>query len=504
MTVIGVVVDGGDHLVGVDSAGAIIVGSADDLHHRRVAPLIPGLGRGLLGGEDVVHHRGVGGVPAQSVLSTPLLHLSAHSLGVTGVAAVRTGVLLNPQARERVRDGVVPHPGVVGAGDVDADASPGHDVGGDEVVGGDLVEDRHRDVDEVVADDLGVHHALVEPDTRTAVLVIGRGVGDVHAGGRVVHGVVGEADVLGVGDLGVGQGAVGTAVLRDEAGGVVVPPQVVLDLGSSGVVDAEGVGAVVLEKVVRHERVGGVDDLQRTGGRGVAEGRVLDAGGAVGGHDHPAAGDGTDLGVLVVPALDRGVLLHRQPGQGDVVGVEGQGPGVLDHLDLVLGGVDADDVGGAPVRLDVVAVLVVVRVLQSDRVGVVDEEGRRGDLVTAEHLSQGLTIDEHLLGVSGDPFLGGIGVDGADRAEADHVTASGPLAVASRIPVGGDLGTGEDRLGTLGGLDGHSLVHGELTLAVGAVAQLDGVAVTGRLERGSDGLEGLGSGSVSRVRPSLG
>jgi len=34
---------------------------------------------------------------------------------------------------------------------------------------------------------------------------------------------------------------------------------------------------------------------------------------------------------------------------------------VLDHLDLVLVGVDTDDVGGAPVRLDVVAGLVVLR-----------------------------------------------------------------------------------------------------------------------------------------------
>ena len=110
------------------------------------------------------------------MLGAPLLHLGAHALGVAGVAAVGTGVLLDPQAGERVGDGVVPHPGVVGAGDVDADAGPGHDVGGDEVVGGDLVEDRHRDVDEVVANDLGVHHAFVEPDARAAVLVIGVGI----------------------------------------------------------------------------------------------------------------------------------------------------------------------------------------------------------------------------------------------------------------------------------------------------------------------------------------
>ena len=54
------------------------------------------------------------------------------------------GVLLDPQAGERVGDGVVPHAGVIGPGDVDADTGSGHDVGGDEVVGGDLVEDRHR------------------------------------------------------------------------------------------------------------------------------------------------------------------------------------------------------------------------------------------------------------------------------------------------------------------------------------------------------------------------
>ena len=221
------------------------------------------------------------------------------------------------------------------------------------------------------------------------------------------------------------------------------------------------------------------------------------------GHDHSTAGDRTDLRVLVVPALDRGVLLHRQSGQGDVVSVEGQGAGVLDHLDLVLAGVDTDDVGGAPVRLDVVAGLVVVRVLQGDRVGVLHVEGGLGDLGAAEHLGQGLTVHEYLLGVGGDPLLGGVGVDGADRAEADHVVARGPLSVTTGAPVGGNLRTGEDRLGTLGRLDGHTLVHSELALTVGTVGQLDGVSVTGHLEGGSDGLEGLGSGSVSRVRASF-
>ena len=504
VAVVDVVVDAGDHLIGVDRAGAVLVGSTQDLDHGGVAPRVPGHGGGLLGGEDVVHHLGVGGVPAQSVLGAPLLHLGAHALGVAGVAAVGTGVLLDPQAGERVGDGVVPHAGVVGPGDVDTDAGPGHDVGGDEVVGGDLVEDRHRDVDEVVANDLGVDHALVEPDSRGPVLVIGRGVGDVRAGGRVVHGVVGEADVLGVGDLGVGQGAVGAAVLRDEAGGVVVPPHVVLHLGTAGVVDAEGVGAVVLEQVVRHDRVGRVDDLQRTGRRGVAEGGVLNARSTVSGHDHSATGDGADLGVLVVPALHRGVLLHRQPRQGDVVGVEGHGAGVLDHLDLVLVGVDTDDVGGAPVRLDVVAGLVVFGVLQGDRVGVLHVEGGLGDLGAAEHLGQGLAVHEHLLGVGGDPLLGGVGIDGADRAEADHVLARGPLPVTAGTPALGDLGTGEDRLGTLGRLDGHALVDGELALTVGAVGQLDGVSAGGLLQGGSNGLKGLGSGSVSRVRASLG
>ena len=313
VAVVGVVVDGGDHLVGVDRAGTVLVGPTEDLNHGRVAPRVPGHGGGLLGGEDVVHHRGVGGVPAQSVLGAPLLNLGAHTLSIAGVAAVGTGVLLDPQAGERVGDGVVPHAGVIGPGDVDADTGSGHDVGGDEVVGGDLVEDRHRDVDEVVANDLGVDHALVEPDARGPVLVIGRGVGDVHTGGRVVHRVIGEADVLGVGDLGIGQGAVGTAVLRDEAGGVVVPPQVVLHLGSAGVIDAEGVGAVVLEQIVRHDRVGRVDDLQRSGGRGVAEGGVLDTRSTMCGHDHSTTGDGADLRVVVVPALYRGVLLHGQP-----------------------------------------------------------------------------------------------------------------------------------------------------------------------------------------------
>ena len=504
VAVVGVVVDGGNHLVGVDRAGAVLVGPAEDLDHGRVAPRVPGHGGGLLGGEDVVHHRGVGGVPAQSVLGAPLLHLSAHTLGVAGVATVGAGVLLDPQAGESVGDGVVPHAGVIGPGDVDADTRPGHDVGGDEVVGGDLVEDRHRDVDEVVANDLGVDHALVEPHACGTVLVIGRGVGDVRAGGRVVHGVVGEADVLGVGDLGVGQGAVGTAVLRDEAGGVVVPPQVVLHLGSAGVIDAEGVGAVVLEQVFRDDRVGRVDDLQRSRGRGVAEGGVLDTRSTVRSHDHSSTGDGADLRVVVVPTLHRGVLLHRQPGQGDVVGVEGQRARVLNHLDLVLVGVDADDVGGAPVRLDLVAGLVVVRVVQGDRIGVIDEEGGRGDLITAEHLGQGLAVDEHLLGVSGDTFLGRVGVDGADRAETDHVLTCGPLSVTPRTPVGGDLGAGEDRLGPLGRLDGHALVHGKLTLAVGAVGQLNGVTVADLLEGRLDGLEGLRSGSVSRVRASFG
>ena len=307
-----------------------------------------------------------------------------------------------------------------------------------------------------------------------------------------------------MGDLGVRQGAVGTAVLGDEAGGVVVPPQVVLDLGSAGVVDTEGVGAITLEQVVGHDGVGRVDDLQRTGGRGVAEGGVLNARSTVSGHDHSTTGDGADLRVRVVPALDCGVLLHRQPGQRDVVGVEGQGPRVLNHLDLVLAGVDADDVGGAPVGLGVVAGLVVVRVLQGDRIRIVNVEGGRGDLITAEHLGQGLAVDEHLLGVSGNALLGGVGVDGADRAETDHVLTRGPLSVTPRTPVGGNLGTGEDRLGPLGRLDGHALVHGELTLTVGAVGQLDGVTVADLLEGRLDGLEGLRSGSVSRVRASFG
>ena len=307
-----------------------------------------------------------------------------------------------------------------------------------------------------------------------------------------------------MGDLGVGQGAVGTAVLGDEAGGVVVPPQVVLDLGSAGVIDTEGVGAIALEQVVGHDGVGRVDDLQRTGGRGVAEGGVLNARSTVSGHDHSATGDGADLRVRVVPALNCGVLLHRQSGQRDVVGVEGQGPRVLNHLDLVLAGVDADDVGGASVRLGVVAGLVVVRVLQSDRIRIVNVEGGRGDLITAEHLGQGLAVDEHLLGVSGDPLLGGVSVDGADRAETDHVLTRGPLSVTPRAPVGGNLGTSEDRLGPLGRLDGHALVHGELTLTVGAVGQLDGATVADLLESRLDGLEGLRSGSVSRVRASFG
>ena len=177
---------------------------------------------------------------------------------------------------------------------------------------------------------------------------------------------------------------------------------------------------------------------------------------------------------------------------------------MLNHLDLVLVGVDADDVGGASVRLGLVAGLVVVRVVQGNRVGVIDVEGGLGDLVATEHLGQGLAVDEHLLGVGGDPFLGGVGIDGADRAEADHVLARGPLSVTAGVPAGGDLGAGEDRLGTFGRLDGHALVHGELTLTVGAVGQLDGVSAAGLLQGGPNGLEGLGSGSVSRVRATLG
>ena len=217
------------------------------------------------------------------------------------------------------------------------------------------------------------------------------------------------------------------------------------------------------------------------------------------GHDRATPGNGADLRVLIVPTLDRGVLLHGQTGQGDVVCIEGQSPSVLDHLDLVLAGIDADDIGGAPVRLDVVAVPVVLRGLQGDRVGVVDEEGGVGHLFATEHLSQGLTIDENLLGVSGDALLGRVGVDGADCAETDHIATRGPLSITPGAPVGRDLGTVEYRLGTFSSLNGHTLVHSELTLTVGAIGQLDGVTVSRRLEGRPNGLEGIVSSSVPRV-----
>ena len=109
----------------------------------------------------------------QSVFDAPFLLGRAAAVLLAGVAALGTRVLPDRDAGQRVRDGVVPDLGVVRSGDVNADARALDDVGGDHVLGGDLVEDRHRHVDEVVADHLGVYDPLVEPDPGPLVILVG-------------------------------------------------------------------------------------------------------------------------------------------------------------------------------------------------------------------------------------------------------------------------------------------------------------------------------------------
>ena len=53
--------------------------------------------------------------------------------------------------------------------------------------------------------------ALVEPDAHPTIRAVVLRQGGVLAGVRVVDGVVGETDALGVRDLGVTKGAVGAA-----------------------------------------------------------------------------------------------------------------------------------------------------------------------------------------------------------------------------------------------------------------------------------------------------
>ena len=338
-----------------------------------------------------------------------------------------------------MRDGVVPDLGVVRSRNVDSDARPFDDIGGDHVLGGDHVGDRDRHVDEVVIHDLGVDDPLVEPDANPMIRAVVLWQRDVLVQIRVVDDVVGEADALRVRDLGVPEGAVGAAGGGDETRGVVRRPPVMFNGDVAGLVDPEAARAVVLENVPADRRILRVGDTQSRGRRGVAEGRVLDHKIVGPGEHHGTAREKLDLGVVVIPFLHRRVLLDRHPLERGPGRRDGQGSRVLDHLHRVLSRVDTDDVGSAGVRFDVVAAPAVAGFLERDGVGIVDEEAGGRHLVPGRDLGEGLTVHEHLFGIGGHTLDGQVGVGGADIAEPHHVVGGRPGAVTGVLPRGGVL-----------------------------------------------------------------
>ena len=128
----------------------------------------------------------------------------------------------------------------------------------------------------MVADDLGVDDALVEPDADEATRAIHVGIVVIVAGLRVVVRVEGVAHAIDVRDLCVADGAEGSAVVNDEPRLVVHRPGVVLDGNVRGSVDAEADTAVVGDRVARHRGAVGVRQAQCCAHRRVLEGVVGD------------------------------------------------------------------------------------------------------------------------------------------------------------------------------------------------------------------------------------
>ena len=409
------------------------------------------------------------------MIDAPRLRSRAGTILVARVASLGTVILLDEDARQRVRDGVVPDLGAVRPRDVDSDTGPLDDVGGDHVLGRNLIENRDRHVDEVVAHDLGVDDSLVEPNANPMIRAVVLRQGCVLVQIRVVDDVVGETDALRVRDLGVPEGAVGAAGGGDETRGVVRRPPVVFNGDVAGFVDPEAARAVVLEDIPADRRILRVGDTKGRGRRGVAEGRVLDHKIVGRGEHHGTAREKLDLGVVVIPFLHRRVLLDRHPLERGPSRRDGQGSRVLNHLHRVLGGIDTDDVGGAGVRFDVVAAPAVAGFLERDGVGVIDEEAGRRHLVPRCDLGEGLAVHEHLFGIGGHTLDGRVGVGGADIAEPHHVVGGRPGAVTGVLPRGGVLRTRDHGLGPGRGGDGHLFVDVQLALLVNTVGELDRV-----------------------------
>ena len=302
-----------------------------------------------------------------------------------------------------------------------------------------------------------------------------------------------------MGDFSVADGAVGTAIGHEVAGGVVVAEVAVFNATAVSAVHADGGRAVVDGAEIF--KADAARFVHKNGGVAVLrDDAVL--------HDAVVAVDTEGDGAAEIAeariAFERPGLVWRVVGDIDAANGEafaggGEGAGAFADFHGALVGIAAEVISDGVLRAEAVAAQIVVGFEGGGRGLVFNVEGAGFDFGFAANLGQRAVVDEDLLGVGSDAFFGRVGIDGADMAEVLEVARDFPQAAFFfEAGSGNDVAAFQPHFAVRLGLQGDAVAGDEeVRLAVDTAFQNDGRAVACLAESGIDGVERFVAAAVT-------